>query len=167
MAEHDAGLAGKSFAPIKWLRRIFEEIVSASYVDDAKRVVQVRSYSLDLSSRIFTRSGEVITLAPKTFDLLALLVKSNGRLLSKSELMVSLWPGTFVEEANLSFQISALRKALGEDGVEWIETVPKHGDRFTATVNQEELKRLRDPHLGTSGRRHGRSARICRQQPWR
>jgi Tol biopolymer transport system component/DNA-binding winged helix-turn-helix (wHTH) protein len=103
------------------------------------------SYSLDMSSRILTRSGEVVTLAPKTFDLLAALVKSNGRLLSKSELMVSLWPDTFVEEANLSFQISALRKALGEDGVEWIETVPKHGYRFTATVNQEQLKQLVGP----------------------
>src|SRR5581483_10922699 len=103
------------------------------------------SYRLDMSSRTLTRSGEVVTLAPKTFDLLAALVKSNGRLLSKSELMGSLWPDTFVEEANLSFQISALRKALGEDGVEWIETVPKHGYRFTATVNQEQFKQVVGP----------------------
>jgi Tol biopolymer transport system component/DNA-binding winged helix-turn-helix (wHTH) protein len=106
------------------------------------------SCSLDMSSRILTRSGEVVTLAPKTFDLLALLVKSNGRLLSKGELMVLLWPDTFVEEANLSFQISALRKALGEDGLEWIETVPKHGYRFTATVNQEEFKQAAEPSPG-------------------
>jgi Tol biopolymer transport system component len=101
-----------------------------------------------MSSRILTRSGEVVTLAPKTFDLLALLVKSNGRLLSKGELMVSLWPDTFVEEANLSFQISVLRKALGENGVEWIETVPKHGYRFTATVDQEEFKQPEGPSPG-------------------
>src|SRR5579884_1618790 len=92
------------------------------------------SYSLDLSSRTLTRSGEVVTLAPKTFDLLALLVKSSGRLLSKSELMAALWPDMFVEEANLSFQISALRKALAEEGSQWIETVPKHGYRFRAEV---------------------------------
>ena len=48
--------------------------------------------------------------------------------------MAALWPDTFVEEANLSFQISVLRKALGEGGVQWIETVPKHGYRFTAEV---------------------------------
>jgi DNA-binding winged helix-turn-helix (wHTH) protein/Tol biopolymer transport system component len=98
------------------------------------------SYSLDVSSRTLTRSGEVVNLAPKTFDLLALLVKSNGRLLSKSELISSLWPDTFVEEANLSFQISSLRKALGEDGVEWIETVPKHGYRFRGEVKGPALQ---------------------------
>ncbi|HEY1215849.1 MAG TPA: winged helix-turn-helix domain-containing protein [Bryobacteraceae bacterium] len=92
------------------------------------------SYSLDLSSRVLTRSGQVVNLAPKTFDLLALFVKSNGRLLSKSELMAALWPDAFVEEANLSFQVSTLRKALAEDGIEWIETVPKHGYRFRAEV---------------------------------
>ena len=66
------------------------------------------SYSLDLSSRVLAHSGQVINLAPKTFDLLALFVKSNGRLLSKGELMASLWPDAFVEEANLSFQVSTL-----------------------------------------------------------
>ena len=119
------------------------------------------SYSLDISSRTLTRSGEVVTLAPKTFDLLALLVKSNGRLLSKSELMGSLWPDTFVEEANLSFQISSLRKALGEDGVEWIETVPKHGYRFRGEVqgparqnHEVRASRVAEEHLppGKKGR---------------
>ena len=48
--------------------------------------------------------------------------------------MAALWPDTIVEEANLSFQISTLRKALGESGSRWIETLPKHGYRFAATV---------------------------------
>jgi hypothetical protein len=48
--------------------------------------------------------------------------------------MTALWPDTFVEEANLSYQISTLRKALGDGAVEWIETVPKHGYRFAAAV---------------------------------
>ena len=99
-------------------------------------VYQFGTYKLDLSSRILTHAGAVVTLAPKTFDLLELLVKSNGRLLSKSELMDSLWPGAFVEEANLPFQISSLRRALGEDGAQWVETVPKHGYRFTAKVTE-------------------------------
>ena len=45
-----------------------------------------------------------------------------------------LWPRTFVEEANLSFQISTLRKALGDGASEWLETIPKHGYRFRADV---------------------------------
>ena len=80
------------------------------------------------------RDHQVLPLAPKTFDLLVLLVQSAGAALSKKELMNALWPDTFVEEANLSFQISALRKALGEDGAGWVETVPKHGYRFGADV---------------------------------
>jgi len=90
--------------------------------------------SLDTEKRLLRRDGEPVTLAPKTFDLLVVLVESGGRALSKAELMRFLWPDTFVEEANLSFQISTLRKTLGEDGPKWIETVPKHGYRFAVTV---------------------------------
>ena len=91
-------------------------------------------FRMDVRRRVFTRGGHAIPLAPKTFDLLVFLVQSDGRAVSKQELMAALWPGTFVEEANLSFQISALRKALGESGSRWIETLPKHGYRFVATV---------------------------------
>jgi DNA-binding winged helix-turn-helix (wHTH) protein len=48
--------------------------------------------------------------------------------------MGALWPNTLVEEANLSFQISTLRKAVGDREPPWIETVPKHGYRFSADV---------------------------------
>ena len=85
---------------------------------------QFGSYQVDAAKRLLTRGGEVVTLAPKTFDLLLLLAESQGRVLSKQELMKALWPDTFVEEANLSFQMSTLRKALGEAGTPWIETVP-------------------------------------------
>src|SRR6476619_4932052 len=91
-------------------------------------------FRLDLERRLFRRQHQVVPLAPKTFDLLVLLVQSPGRAFSKQELMNALWPDTFVEEANLSFQISVLRKALGEEGVRWIETVPKHGYRFGGDV---------------------------------
>src|SRR5437762_12904560 len=88
-------------------------------------------YRLDSSKRLLTRDGESVTLAPKTYELLLLLVQSDGQALSRQELMSALWPDTFVEEANLSFQVTALRKALGGD---WVETVPRHGYRFTADV---------------------------------
>jgi DNA-binding winged helix-turn-helix (wHTH) protein len=89
---------------------------------------------LDPAKRLLSRNGEPVALAPKTFDLLLLLVQSQGRVLNKRELMNSLWPDTFVEEASLSFQIATLRKAFGEEAVLWIETVPKHGYMFAATV---------------------------------
>jgi DNA-binding winged helix-turn-helix (wHTH) protein len=92
------------------------------------------SYRLDASKRLLTRDGKTMLVAPKTFDLLLLFIRSQGRVLTKTELMNSLWPDTFVEEANLSFQISTLRKAVGNEGLHWIETVPKRGYRFSAVV---------------------------------
>ena len=97
------------------------------------RLYEFGPYRLDTTQRVFTRAGHTVQLAPKTFELLLLLVRSPGRAFSKHELITALWPETFVEEANLSFQISVLRKALGEDA-RVIETVPKHGYRFAADV---------------------------------
>jgi len=93
-------------------------------------------FELDLTARSLTKSGSPISLAPKTFDLLAMLVRRPGILFSKREIIEELWPDTFVEEANLSFQVAALRKALGESANRWIETVPKHGYRFKAPTRR-------------------------------
>ncbi len=92
------------------------------------------SFRLDSSRRLLVREGQHLALPPKTFDLLLLLVESRGRVFTKKELMSTLWPDTFVEDANLSFQISALRKVLGKDGMEWIETLPRYGYRFCGDV---------------------------------
>ena len=63
-------------------------------------------YRLNVTQRALTHAGQAVPLPPKTFELLLLLVKSPGRAFSKQELMAALWPDTFVEEANLSFQTS-------------------------------------------------------------
>src|SRR5258706_11165229 len=114
----------------------------------ANGLYEFGSFRLDAGKRLLTRAGESVTLAPKTFDLLLVLAESEGRALTKAELMQALWPDTFVEEANLSFQMSALRKALGEEGTEWIETVPRHGYRFTAAVTKVDRP---GPESGISG----------------
>ena len=97
-------------------------------------VYEFGSFRLDTAKRLLTREGVHLTLPPKTFDLLLLLVESRGRVFAKKELMAALWPDTFVEDANLSFQVSALRKVLGVDGAEWIETLPRYGYRFAGDV---------------------------------
>jgi len=102
-------------------------------------------FRLDLERRVVSRDDEVLRLAPKTFDLLVLLVQSRARALSKQQLMNALWADTSVEEANLSFQISVLRKALGDDGARWVETVPKHGYRFVAPVQEGRPNADREP----------------------
>ena len=84
-----------------------------------------------------------MSLTPKAFEMLLFLVESEGRVLSKDELMHQLWPDSFVEEANLSHNIYKLREALGErEGEKYIETLPRRGYRFVAHVT-----RIRDERL--------------------
>jgi TolB-like protein/DNA-binding winged helix-turn-helix (wHTH) protein len=71
-------------------------------------------------------------------DLLVVLVESNGRILGKEELMKAVWPDTYVEEGNLTQNISVLRKALaaGASIRDYIETIPRQGYRFIAPVRE-------------------------------
>jgi len=81
--------------------------------------------------------GKPVPLTPKSFDILVTLIERNGQLVTKDELMRKIWPDSFVEEANLTVNVSALRKALGDttEHQQYIETVPKLGYRFIARVN--------------------------------
>jgi DNA-binding winged helix-turn-helix (wHTH) protein/TolB-like protein/Flp pilus assembly protein TadD len=93
------------------------------------------SFRLDVSERLLAADGKPVPLTPKVFDLLVLLVQHPGELLEKEFILTTLWPKTFVEEANLSVNISTLRRALeSAGGRHYIETVPKRGYRFTAEV---------------------------------
>lgn len=91
-------------------------------------------YRVDVDRHTVTHDDVLVALPPKTFELLLLLVRQPGHAFTRQELIGSLWPDSFVEEANLSFQISTLRKALGQEGAAWIETVPRLGYRFSAVV---------------------------------
>jgi DNA-binding winged helix-turn-helix (wHTH) protein/TolB-like protein/Tfp pilus assembly protein PilF len=84
------------------------------------------------------RDSELVPLAPKAFDILLALVENRGRLVEKDDLMKRVWPTTFVEEGNLTQNISLLRKALGENasGPQFIETIPRRGYRFVAPINE-------------------------------
>ena len=95
-------------------------------------------FLLDDSERRLLREGRIIALTPKALDLLCILVESSGRLVTKEQLLLALWPDTFVEESSLNRCVSVLRKALGDDrnGQRYIETVPKRGYRFVAPVAQ-------------------------------
>lgn len=95
-------------------------------------------FTLDSDQRILLRKGKPQPLAPKVFDTLLILVERNGRIVEKDELMNQLWPDTFVEEANLTFNVQQLRKALGDKARKprYIETVTRRGYRFIATVEE-------------------------------
>ncbi|MBO9663025.1 winged helix-turn-helix domain-containing protein [Dokdonella sp.] len=87
---------------------------------------------MDAGERRLYRDGAPIALKPKTFDLLLALVEAPGRLRGREELLDRIWPNTIVEENNLSWNVSALRKALGDVGETplYIETVRGRGYRF-------------------------------------
>lgn len=93
-------------------------------------------FCLDPGERRLLRENHTVSLPPRSFDLLVLLVEHHGRLLTKDQIFDSVWSGSFVEESNLTVAISAIRRVLGEreDGLPYIETVPKAGYRFVAPV---------------------------------
>jgi DNA-binding winged helix-turn-helix (wHTH) protein/TolB-like protein len=93
-------------------------------------------FLLDTDRQLLLQELQPIALTPKAYDTLLVLIESGGRLLSKEELMKSLWPDSFVEESNLTQQISMIRKALGESPGEdrYIVTVQGRGYRFAASV---------------------------------
>jgi len=95
-------------------------------------------FRLDPAERLLLREGVPVQLPPKAFDALVVMVANRGRLLGKDELLRAVWPDSFVEESNLAQHVWILRKALrdGEDGFQYIETVPRHGYRFVAEVRQ-------------------------------
>lgn len=102
------------------------------------KIYEFGEFSLDAGERQLFRDGDPVTLTPKVFDLLAVLVENHGRLMTKEELIRTLWQESFVEEANLNVNISALRRVLGETPTEhrFIETVPRRGYRFVADVRE-------------------------------
>jgi DNA-binding winged helix-turn-helix (wHTH) protein len=88
--------------------------------------------------RVLLRGQDLVSLTPKAFDILLALLENDGRIVPKDDLMKKVWPNTFVEEGNLTQNVSLLRKALGEsaNGPQFIETVPRRGYRFVAPVNK-------------------------------
>ena len=97
-------------------------------------------YRLDAVGRSLRCGAKAIASPPKAVDVLAELVKHPGEVVGKEELMATVWPETFVEEANLNQMVFLLRRALGaKNGSEYIQTVPRRGDRFVGAVLTVEI----------------------------
>jgi pimeloyl-ACP methyl ester carboxylesterase len=90
------------------------------------------NYLLDLDERTLLRDNEDIRLRGKLFDTLRVLVENAGKLVRKDAFMESVWPDSVVEDNNLDYCISQLRKLFHP--AKYIETVPRHGYRFVAKV---------------------------------
>jgi TolB-like protein/cytochrome c-type biogenesis protein CcmH/NrfG len=100
-------------------------------------------FVLDSDAGTLLRDDIPVAAGHRGVKLLAALVERPGEILGKAELMDAAWPGTAVEEGNLTVQIAQLRKLLGPsaDGGEWIATIRRVGYRFTGAVEQLNAKR--------------------------
>lgn len=102
------------------------------------------NYHVDTSRRVLLKGGQSLPLTPRIFDTLVYLVQHHNEVVTKEELLRSIWPNVFVEENNLTQSISALRRVLGERKGDhrFIVTVAGHGYRFAApvTVSKAEAR---------------------------
>ncbi len=104
-------------------------------LEKERNILSFGRFRFDRETKVLLDGADVVQLAPKTCALLDVLISSRGKVLSKSELMDRVWPGTFVEESNLTHHIASLRKALGN--ADLIQTVPRKGYRFAGAVEEE------------------------------
>ncbi len=107
---------------------------------DNKELYEFSDFRLDISERLLLRKGKRVSLSEKAFEMLCVLVRQSGHLVSKDELLAEVWTDTIVEENNLDKNVSLLRQVLGErKGKEkFIETVRGRGYRFVAEVRRVE-----------------------------
>lgn len=117
------------------------------------RIYEFGNFRLDPVARRLFRDGQIVTLTPKVFELLLVLVESRARIVTRQELVDAIWPGTFVEEGNLTQNISVLRKLLSTAGTGKLISRRFHGK---ATVS---ARRCANPTA--CGRKSRRT--ICRR----
>jgi DNA-binding winged helix-turn-helix (wHTH) protein len=105
-------------------------------VHNTKVLYEFGPFRVDPDKETLLRGGELVPLTPKTFQILLVLVRHNREAVTKDDLMRTVWPDTFVEEANLSRNIFMLRKALGDNSQDrYIVTVPGRGYRLAEDVH--------------------------------
>jgi eukaryotic-like serine/threonine-protein kinase len=109
---------------------------AAAQPTNPSRFYDFGPFRVDAVNRLLLRERDIVPLTPKVFDILLVFVTNSGRMLEKEDLMKQVWPESFVEEGNLTRNVSTLRKALGESPREhqYIVTVPGRGYRFVAPV---------------------------------
>lgn len=107
-------------------------------------VYEFDCFRLDPANRLLTCGGKEVVLSGRAFDVLLMLVQRPGALLTKDELLETVWGGSMVEESNLTVAISTVRRALNEDPHDrrMIQTVARRGYRFIAEVREVEAAPL-------------------------
>ncbi|HTS36086.1 MAG TPA: winged helix-turn-helix domain-containing protein [Candidatus Solibacter sp.] len=129
-----------------------------------KRLFEFGPFRVDPEKELLLRGDVTVPLTPKTFQILLVLVRHSQEVVTKDDLMKTVWPDTFVEEANLSRNIFLLRKALGEtpQDHQYIVTVPGRGYRFA-----EDVKLTPGPELNVVAASHTKlQVQVSQSSPW-
>src|SRR6185369_6645625 len=96
---------------------------------------QFGDFRLDSEPPSLWRDGSLVSLPPKALEMLLLLVRQRKVIVSREELLETIWRDTFVEDGNINYTVSLLRKTLDKDDKgRFIQTVPKRGYRFVGNV---------------------------------
>lgn len=97
------------------------------------------NFRLDAENPTLWLDDRLVSVPPKALEMLTLLVRRHRAVVSREELLEAVWRDTFVEEGNINYTVSLLRKTLGERAkgeLQFIQTVPKRGYRFVADVRE-------------------------------
>lgn len=107
---------------------------------ETKHFYEFKNFRLDPAERVLLRDGKPVSLTPKAFHLLNILVENHGHIVDKEKLMTEIWSDSFVEDGNLAVSATMLRKSLADDAnaPTFIETIPRRGYRFIAEVRRVE-----------------------------
>jgi len=107
-------------------------------LEETRQVYEFDEFRVDAVKRQLLREGEIVPLYSKAFELLLLMVQNSGRDLGKDQILETIWPDQVVEESNLTVNISAVRRALGEKAAQprYLITIPGRGYRFVANVRE-------------------------------
>src|SRR5262245_29066196 len=119
-------------------------------------------FEIDVPRRELRRAGELVSIEPQVFDLLVHLVRNHDRIVTKDELIETVWKGRAISEAALSSRISAARRAVGDCGAEQklIRTINKRGFRFVGAVQATDASLAETPTAVAAQRAAARCGRL-------
>jgi len=101
-----------------------------------------KDFALDGERRELRARGTIVSIEPQVFDLLVYLIENRDRVVSKNDLIASVWGGRIVADSTLDSRINAVRKAIGDSGEqqELVRTIPRKGVRFVGDVQQSQAQ---------------------------
>lgn len=133
--EAQATLVDASFGPSprSFAIRASEAAPRGEVLPFTSETLSFRAFRLLPAARILLRHGQPVEIGSRAFDLLHVLLRSRGSVVERADIFRQVWPTTIVDESNLRFQMSCLRKALGADR-DLLKTIPGRGYMLAAEI---------------------------------